>query len=222
VSRFFKTPAPPRSYRGDIFERMIERGVAMEMRSLMVPAAGEAARIVRNVAAGQLDAPTPCAGWDVRALVNHMITWAGPGETAARKEPPAGGAVDESRDHVAEGGWAERYTDLVTRMARAWQDPAALEGTTSLTGRPDGMPAPFVFWMMTGECVLHGWDLAAATGQETRFPDELIEVVHAETVPTAGMGREYGVFGEEVKVSESAPALERLLGLTGRDPHWRP
>jgi uncharacterized protein (TIGR03086 family) len=194
----------------------------MNTRGLMLPAAAEAARIVGNVTAGQLDAPTPCPGWDVRALINHMITWAGPGETAARKEPPAGGKVDEDRDFVAEGGWAERYTGLVTRMAQAWQDPAAFEGDTSLTGNPDGMPAPVIFWMMTGECVLHGWDLAAATGQETRFPDELIEITYERTIPTAEMAREYEAFGEEVKVPESAPVLDRLLGLTGRDPHWKP
>lgn len=194
----------------------------MEKRGLMVTAAREAARIVRNVPEDLLDAPTPCTGWDVRTLVNHMITWAGPGETAARKQPPPGGKVDEDRDHVAEGGWADRYAERVTAMAEAWQDPAAFEGNTSMTGNPDGMPAPFIFWMMTGECVLHGWDLAAATGQETRFPDELIEVVYQETIPTAEMGREYKVFGEEVKVPESAPTLARLLGLTGRDPNWRP
>jgi uncharacterized protein (TIGR03086 family) len=194
----------------------------MEMRSLMVPAAEEAARIVRDVPEDLLDAPTPCPDWDVRALINHMIAWAGPGEAAARKQPPPGGAVEEDRDFVAEGGWAGRYAGRALAMAEAWQDPAAWEGRTSLTGNPDGMPAPFIAWMMTGECVLHGWDLAVATGQETRFSGGLLDVLYSETLPTAEMGREYKVFGEEVKVPGSAPALERLLGLTGRDPRWKP
>jgi uncharacterized protein (TIGR03086 family) len=193
----------------------------MEMRNEMVPAAEEAARIVRNVPEDLLDAPTPCPDWDVRALISHMILWSAPGETAARKQPPEG-PVDEGQDFTSDGAWADRYAERIHAMAEAWTDAAAWEGKTSLTGSPDGMPAPFIGAMLLGECVLHGWDLAAATGLRTAFSDAMVAELYERTVPTAEMGREYKVFGDEVKVPESAPPLDRLLGLTGRDPHWKP
>ncbi|GLZ08061.1 TIGR03086 family protein [Actinomadura sp. NBRC 104412] len=196
-------------------------GVVMEQHRLMVSAVEQATRIVRGVPSDLLDAPTPCSDWNVRALINHMILWAGPGATAARKQPPAE-PVDEGRDLTGDGAWADRYAERARAMAEAWADPAAWEGTTSLTGGPDGMPASFIGWMMTGECVLHGWDLAVSTGQETALPGDLVAALYERTVPTAEMGREYKVYAEELKVPESAPTLDRLLGLTGRDPSWRP
>jgi uncharacterized protein (TIGR03086 family) len=193
----------------------------MEGRSLMAPAAEEAARIVRGVPEDLLDAPTPCPGWDVRALINHMILWSGPGATAARKLPPEG-PIEEGQDFVADGDWAARYTGRVRAMAAAWGNAEAWEGRTSLTGKPDGMPAPFIGWMLMGECVLHGWDLAVATSQKITLPDDLVAELYERTLPSADMGREYKVFGAEVKVPDSAPPLDRLLGLTGRDPSWTP
>ncbi|GAA2413073.1 TIGR03086 family metal-binding protein [Actinomadura vinacea] len=194
----------------------------MDFRTLMAPAAETAARIVQGVPAGRLDAPTPCPDWDVRALINHMTFWAAPAETAARKErPPA--AEEEGHDYTEDGDWAALYTERARRMAEAWSDPAAWEGETSLTGNPQGMPAPVIGGMMLGECVLHGWDLAVATGQDTAaIPGELVEAAYEQLKPMAEMGRQYGAFGEEAKVPEDAPLLDRLLGLSGRDPHWKP
>jgi uncharacterized protein (TIGR03086 family) len=194
----------------------------MEFRSLMVPAAETATRIVRGVPADRLDAPTPCPGWDVRALINHMTYWAGPAATAARKEqPPAG--VEEGHDFTADGDWADLYAERARAMAEAWTAPEAWEGKTSLTGNPEGMPASVIGGMMLGECVLHGWDLAVATGQDTAaITPELVAAAYEQLEPTAEMGREYKAFGERVEVPESAPLLDRLLGLSGRDPYWKP
>jgi uncharacterized protein (TIGR03083 family) len=76
-----------------MFERMSE-GVVMDIRRQMRPAADAAARIVLETPEDRLDAPTPCSGWDVRALVNHLILWNGRGETAARREPVTGPGED--------------------------------------------------------------------------------------------------------------------------------
>ncbi|MFI0356830.1 TIGR03086 family metal-binding protein [Actinomadura sp. 9N407] len=192
----------------------------MEFRDLMVPAAEESARIVRGVPAGRLDGPTPCPEWDVRALINHLIFWTGRGETAARKQPPID--VEEGHDFIKDGGWADLYADQARRTAEAWTDPSAWEGETSLSGAPEGMPAAFIGGILFGECVLHGWDLAVATGQDTAFPDTLVRAAYERVEATAEMSREYKVFGPEVKVPESAPLQDRLLGLAGRDPYWKP
>ncbi|GAA2123816.1 TIGR03086 family metal-binding protein [Actinomadura napierensis] len=192
----------------------------MDVRSRMRPAADAAARIVLEIPQDRLSDPTPCPGWDVRAMVNHLILWNARGETAARKEPTTG--PGEDHDFTAEPGWAERFEEQARRTADAWSDPAAWEGNTSLTGNKEGMPAAFIAGIVFGECVVHGWDLAAATGRDPAFPPEVVEAAWEQLVPTAEMSREYGAFGPEIPVPEDAPLLDRLLGLAGRDPHWKP
>ncbi|GAA2639524.1 TIGR03086 family metal-binding protein [Actinomadura fulvescens] len=193
----------------------------MEMRELMVPAAQTATRIVRAIPADRLGAPSPCPEWDVRGVINHLIFWTGRGATAARKEQPPQGP-GEDHDFTADGDWAGLYAAKARESAEAWTDPAAWEGHTSLTGTAPGMPAAIIGGMLFSEYVLHGWDLAVATGQDAEFPQEMVERAYAHLVETAEMGRRYGAFGPEVKVPEPAPLLDRLLGLAGRDPQWKP
>ncbi|MDL4813879.1 TIGR03086 family metal-binding protein [Actinomadura opuntiae] len=192
----------------------------MEVRSQLRPAADVAARIVLEIPKDRLDDPTPCPGWDVRALVNHLILWNGRGETAARKEPTTG--PGEDHDFTAEPGWAERFQEQARRTADAWNDPAAWEGNTSLTGNKEGMPAAFIAGIVLGECVVHGWDLAVATGRDPGFPPEVVQAAWEQLVPTAEVSRKYGAFGPEVPVPGDAPLLDRVLGLAGRDPYWKP
>ncbi|QFG26370.1 TIGR03086 family metal-binding protein [Actinomadura sp. WMMB 499] len=192
----------------------------MDIRNRMLPAAEAAARIVLEIPEARLEDRTPDPEWTVRDLVNHLILWTSRGETAARKEPTTG--PGEDHDFTAEPRWAERFEEQARRTAEAWHDPAAWEGRTSLTGNKEGMPAPVIGGILYGEFVVHGWDLAAATGRDPGFPPEVVQDAWEQLVPTAEVGREYGAFGPEVPVPESAPLLDRLLGLAGRDPHWKP
>lgn len=192
----------------------------MDIRSRMLPAADAAARIVLEVPEDRLDAPTPCPGWDVRAVLNHLILWNARGEAAARRLPPAG--PGEDHDFTAEPGWAERFQQQARETAEAWREPAAWEGNTSLTGAKEGMPAEFIGGIVLGECVLHGWDLAVATGIDPALPDGVVQAAWDWLAPTADMSRRYGAFGPEVPVPAGAPLLDRLLGLAGRDPSWTP
>ncbi|MGI5202210.1 TIGR03086 family metal-binding protein [Spirillospora sp. CA-108201] len=192
----------------------------MDIRSRLTPAAEAAARIVLEVPEERMGAPTPCPEWDVRALVNHLALWSARGETAARKAPPAG--PGEDHDLTAEPGWAERFAEQARRTAEAWQDPAAWEGNTSLTGNKEGMPAGFIAGIVLGEYVLHGWDLAVATGREPTFPEPVVQAAWEQIASTAEISRQYGVIGPEVAVPDDAPMLDRVLGLSGRDPRWKP
>ncbi|MFC4914028.1 TIGR03086 family metal-binding protein [Actinomadura gamaensis] len=191
-----------------------------EGRSWFGPATEAVAALVRAVPQDRLDAATPCSGWDVRTLVNHVILWNGRAEAAAAKQRPSGPAEDH--DFTAEPGWADRFAEQAAATARAWQDPAAWTGSTSLTGAEPGMPAPTIGSMMVVECVLHGWDLATAVGLDAGFAPGLVEFCYDGLVRIADMGRQYGAFGPEVAVPEDAPLLDRLLGLSGRDPSWKP
>ena len=95
--------------------------------------------------------------------------------------------------------------------------PEAWHGTTHLGG-PDGIPAATVGGMVVGEMLVHGWDLAHATGQQPSWDHDVLEFVHREVETSAELGREMGIYGPEIPVPADASLLHRILGLTGRQP----
>jgi uncharacterized protein (TIGR03086 family) len=73
------------------------------------------------------------------------------------------------------------------------------------------------------ELVVHGWDIARASGQTYHCDRALLEAVHGFVAQFSGPGQEAareGLFGPVVEVPEEAPLLDRVIGLTGRDPAW--
>ena len=71
------------------------------------------------------------------------------------------------------------------------------------------------------ELVIHGWDLAKATGQPAGYDGPELDAVH-EMVQQFRAGGIEGLFGPLVDVPDDAPLLDRILGLAGRDPDWQP
>jgi uncharacterized protein (TIGR03086 family) len=187
----------------------------MHAPSLVVLAAPPTVAVVRNIKADQLDAPTPCRDWNVGTLINHLLFWGPALEAAAWKDLVEPVPVENGSD------WADRLEEGYGRLVAAWSAPAAWEGTTRLGG-PMELPASMIGGMVLGELIVHGWDLARATGQQPDWNDDLLEFVLREVAATAEQGREMGVYGDAVPVPDSAPVLARVLGLTGRDPAWRP
>ncbi|MFJ7076315.1 TIGR03086 family metal-binding protein [Streptomyces sp. NPDC098781] len=173
--------------------------------------------VVRGIPDAALAAPTPCAEYDVRALVNHLFQVIVQFQRLAAKEASDFG--DTTPDRVAESPeWRERLAGEADRLVAAWSAPGAEEGTT---GAMD-MPARLVGSMALLDLTVHVWDLARATGQEYPGADEAVvaELTGAvdQLAPTA---RKMGVFGEPAPEPEGASAFERLIALTGRDPYWR-
>jgi uncharacterized protein (TIGR03086 family) len=191
------------------------------MSETLIPrAAATMTEVVGNIKPDQLGAPTPCAEFDVRSLLNHLLFWGPSLAGAGRKElvsPPAGA---ESAVDLAGGDWAAELRANVDAVVAAWSDPSAWRGTTRMGGEPE-LPAELVGGMVVGELVLHGWDLARATGQRPEWDGELAEYVHGEVARSAEQGREMGVYGQAVEVPGSASWLDRALALSGRDPGWR-
>ena len=75
------------------------------------------------------------------------------------------------------------------------------------------------------ELVVHGWDVARASGQDFDEDRESLEAVHGFVKQFSGTGQEAareGLFGPEIPVPDDAPLLDRVIGLTGRDPGWSP
>ena len=191
------------------------------------PATREMSRLLDGVRDAQLGDPTPCAGYPVAALLDHIaglslaFTW------GARKSTPPGragaaGPPQASAENL-DRGWRELIPERLAELAGAWRDPAAWEGMTEVAGIT--MPGETTGAVALDELVLHGWDLARATGQEYRCDPGSAQAVLAFTEASArpeAAGMRQGLFGPVVDVPADAPALHRALGFAGRDPAWRP
>lgn len=176
-------------------------------------------RIIGNIKSGQLDAPTPCADYDVAKLLNHLLFWGPSLAAAARKETVAPPTESETGTDLVGADWRDAVPALIESTVAAWSRPEAWEGMTRMGG-PDETPAALIGGMVVVELVVHGWDLARATGQHHDWDDDLVAFVHAEVGKTAEFGRELGAYGPRVDVPESSSTFDRMLGLTGRDPAW--
>ncbi|MFC0627803.1 TIGR03086 family metal-binding protein [Kribbella deserti] len=189
----------------------------------LMPAAAElTTQVVAGVNPEQLDGPTPCPEFDVRTLVNHLGQWTGDrAEKAARKQQPP--PLDESYDAIAAHGglteWAKVYDEKARAAGRAWAEPSASEGETGLSGEGK-MPASMVAGMVFAEYLLHGWDLAVATGQPFEPEPPVAEELLNQLQAFAEMARQGGVFGPKVDVPPTASPFHQALALAGRNPLW--
>jgi uncharacterized protein (TIGR03086 family) len=110
---------------------------------------------------------------------------------------------------------------------RAASDTLAAALLAGATERPlrlgdAGMPGEMALSMILWEYLVHGWDLATATGQPWSPPAAAAEqsLQFAPGMLTADYQGEGKPFAPRVPVPASAPPLDRLLGLSGRDPSW--
>jgi uncharacterized protein (TIGR03086 family) len=174
--------------------------------------------VVHQVRPGQWAEPTPCAEWDVRELVNHLVVehlWVPlllEGATIAEVGDRFDG--DQLGDDPA-GRWKE----AAEASQAAWDAPGAWERTVELSfGRN---PASLYASQMCADLLIHAWDLARAVDAAEPADPELVRLVLADVGPMADLGRAAGVFGPAVQVPANSDDLTRLLGITGRDPNWR-
>lgn len=179
--------------------------------------AAEAARIARGVSTDQLSAPTPCKEWDVRGLVNHLVLYSSHGleHRALRKQLPE---ELTGRDFTTDADWAEQYAAQLDRAVAAWSDPAVWEGEVDLGSA--AMPAPAIASLITKELAVHGWDLARATGQDYRISDAAAALILTVVDEHAEIYRQYDGFADPVPLPDGAPAFDRALADSGRDPRW--
>ena len=185
----------------------------------MAAAATEAATVVNGVPEGTLDAPTPCHDWDLRTLLNHTILWTS--YSAERRAHGESVAEDlMTKDFTAEPGFRDDYARQIDRAVKAWANQEAWEGELGVMG--DATPAADVGAMLIMEMVLHGWDVAKATGQEYAC-DEAVAVAVLDTVEQqAELFRKYQGFADAIEAPDDATAFDRALRLSGRDPAWQP
>jgi uncharacterized protein (TIGR03086 family) len=183
------------------------------------PASSELAALVHGVRDDQLAFPTPCDGTNLAGLLKHIDEGALACLNGAAKTVPDSASTAAPR--LADG-WRSRVPERLAAVAKAWRDPTAWSGVTIISGFT--FPGEVAGLVVLLELVLHGWDLARATGQQYECDVHLIDAAYGAMQATvarnpAGIP---GVFGAPVAVADNAPLLERLVGLSGRNPAWAP
>jgi uncharacterized protein (TIGR03086 family) len=171
---------------------------------------------------GDLAVPTPCPGWSVAALLDHLMGLAFAFTQAARKRTDAPGTDGPPPEPSADSllpQWRSRLPVLLEDLSTAWKDPAAWTGTAQAGGVT--LPAAAMGTVAVNELVMHGWDLARATGQDYAADPRTLEIL-IEFLSQGPAGGTPGLFGPVVPVSRDSDPLSQALGLAGRDPAWRP
>ena len=181
------------------------------------PATVRMAALVEGVPDDALDLATPCSRFTVGDLLDHVGEAARAFRAAAVKQPlappPEPSAANLGPD------WRARIAADVRALGDAWLDPDAWTGTTGAGGVE--LPGDVAGIVGLDEMVIHGWDLARATGQPAGYDGPGLDDVLAAVNQFRASGIE-GLFGAEVPVPADAPMLGRVLGASGRDPAWQP
>ncbi|MFF4149522.1 TIGR03086 family metal-binding protein [Streptomyces sp. NPDC001651] len=181
------------------------------------------ARLALAVRDDQLAAPTPCPDLAVRHLLGHLLGLSVAFRDAGRKD--LGVTTDTSPDSAVPDvgpGWREELPKVLDELAEVWRAPGPWTGTTRAGGID--MPGAVAGAVAVDELVIHGWDLARATGQPYD-PDPAAVRASYEFLSAAAdeNGRDgSGIFGPVVPVPDGAPLLDRAVGLSGRNPGWSP
>jgi len=169
----------------------------------LADAAERTGRLVARIKPEQWGAPTPCSDWDVQALVAHVIN----GNTMFAAA--VGGKAPTYRSLRAD------FDESAATLLAAFRQPGALENVVQVPyGRVRGAIA---LHLRLTEFLMHGWDLARATGQQADFPVEVVEQELAFTVGALiAIPPERSPFRPPTPVAAAATALDRLAARLGR------
>lgn len=176
--------------------------------------------LVSRLTPADLDAPTPCAGWNLRDLLEHLIIQhygfaaasRGVDDLALWKQSPL------SPDPIAE------YRAAATHVLSAFAMDGVLDREFPLPEFGDGIvvPARFAISFHFVDYVVHSWDVARTLGLSAEFDDAVIEaaLLIAQAVPGGDIRTRPGAaFAPEVVLPEGS-GLDRVLALLGRSPNW--
>jgi uncharacterized protein (TIGR03086 family) len=190
----------------------------MELFPAFEQAITSTANILKEVRADQASAPTPCAEWDVRALLNHVIgtLWLSEAlfSDRAPRHPMAPGGLPAA--DLAGDDPAAAYAEA---SAAALAAASAGDALTRVHVTPLGdMPGPALAGFTTLDILVHGWDLAKATGQPAGLDGTLAAHVLAFAGQALTADTRAPRIGPVLPVPPGAPLTDRLVGFLGRHP----
>ena len=176
-------------------------------------ALGATGRVVEAVPADRWQAATPCAGWDVRALVNHLVSgnlWAASIGAGATIE----GVGDRLDGDLLGTDPAGAYAESASAASAVFHRPGALHAPCGVSYGP--VSGSVYAGHRFIDVLIHGWDLATATGQDTTLDHQLVEACRKIAEPQIESLRASGAFANGARVPAEASAQTRLLALLGR------
>jgi uncharacterized protein (TIGR03086 family) len=165
--------------------------------------------------ASQLGLPTPCEGWDVATLLNHIVAgnfWVEPlvaGQTIDEVGDRLDGDLLGSDHHTA-------FSDSAHAAATAFQGEGAMDVMVSVSYGP--VPGSVYCGHRLIDVLVHGWDLAVATGQSDIYdlPDDLVEACWQVVEPQLADLEQSGAYGKRLDVPAGASTMTKLLASMGR------
>jgi uncharacterized protein (TIGR03086 family) len=166
-------------------------------------------RIVSNIDDAQLHERTPCEDYDVQGLLDHLISgnfWVAP--------LVEGKTIEEVGDRLDRQYAPADYDASATEADSAFSAPGAMQKPVAVSYGP--VPAEVYAGHRFIDVLIHGWDLAKATGQDTRLAPELVDACWDVITPQLDLLKGSGMFGEEVSVPDSADPQTKLLAVLGR------
>lgn len=169
---------------------------------------------VHAVGADQWDAPTPCADWSVRDLVNHL--------TAEQLWVPSlvrDGATIDSVGDAFDGDMlgpdpVASWDTAAAASREAFRETGALDRTVHLSFGDTA--ADFYCGQMISDLVVHAWDLSRAIGADEKLPGDLVAFSVREITPYAADLAKTGLFAPAVEPPQGADVQTKLLSLLGR------
>jgi uncharacterized protein (TIGR03086 family) len=173
-----------------------------------------ATSVLRAVRPDQWTAPSPCEGWTVRDVVNHMV---GGAKMVSVCLSGRGAGVNFYVDHLRDLDPVETYVaESAAAVAVYRADPSLIDTTMPMPwGEATGSAVAAMFM---GDHFVHAWDVAKATGQSTDLDPVMAEVVRRFALEYVDVGQRRGpeMFDEERAAPTRASAADRLAAYLGR------
>jgi uncharacterized protein (TIGR03086 family) len=164
-------------------------------------------KLVDCVDAGQWETPTPCTEWNVQELLDHLIAGNLRFAAVVRDASPPDPADVEPGDPAA-------YRSSTAALHAAFAEPGVLQRTFQAPIGP--APGGTLLQLRVIEQLVHGWDLALATGQPPALPEDLAEEALILAFAQFGGGEREGIpFGPAHRVTDDAPAIDKLAAFFG-------
>ncbi len=190
----------------------------------LVPATKRTAELIAGIGDDQLASPTPCPEYTLGDLLDHLNGLSLAFTDAATKTRPEGGTQPPPVDAAhLDPDWRNRIPQRLAALSDAWRDPAAWEGMTQ-AGSVE-MPGEIAGLVALNEVIVHGWDIARASGQPYDADPDQVDACVRTMEPQPGEERPVGpdvAFGRPVDVPADARPIDRLVAVLGRDPSWTP
>ncbi|GAB1645539.1 TIGR03086 family metal-binding protein [Krasilnikovia sp. MM14-A1259] len=186
------------------------------------PSVRQLRALLLGVTDDDLTASTPCDRWSVGDLLDHLMVLSLAFTQVARKESGAPGtavpAPEPSAVHLP-SHWRSQLPALLEDLATAWKHPGAWAGTAQADGVT--RPASELAAVAINELTVHGWDLARATGQDFAADPRILHALAEFLSPQRAADRAAAT-GAMTDLEDEPTLLAKVVGLTGRDPNWRP